>query len=44
MSLALRLILADPGRTLTDEEIEAAVDRVRAGLEAAGARPREATP
>jgi len=41
VSLALRLALADPERTLTDEEIEAAVDRVRAGLEAAGARPRE---
>ena len=44
VSLALRLTLADPVRTLTDEEIEAAVDRVRAGLEAAGARPRETTP
>ena len=41
VSLALRLALADPERTLTDEEIEAAVERVRAGLEAAGARPRE---
>ena len=41
VSLALRLALADPDRTLTDDEIEAAVGRVRAGLEAAGARPRE---
>jgi phenylalanyl-tRNA synthetase beta chain len=40
VSLALRLELADPGRTLTDEEIEAAVGRVREALEAAGARLR----
>ena len=40
VSLALRLTLADPGRTLTDEEIETAVDAVRAALEARGARPR----
>jgi len=35
-----RLELADPGRTLTDEEIEAAVGRVREALEAAGGRLR----
>jgi phenylalanyl-tRNA synthetase beta chain len=40
VSLALRLELADPGRTLTDEEIDAAVARVRAALEAAGGRLR----
>jgi len=40
VSLALRLELADPGRTLTDEEIEAAVDRVREALVAAGGRLR----
>jgi phenylalanyl-tRNA synthetase beta chain len=40
VSLALRLELADPGRTLTDEEIEAAVARVREALEAAGGRLR----
>ncbi len=41
VSLALRMELADPGRTLTDEEIDAAVARVRAALEAAGGRLRE---
>jgi phenylalanyl-tRNA synthetase beta chain len=40
VSLALRLELADPGRTLTDDEIEAAVTRVREALEAAGGRLR----
>jgi phenylalanyl-tRNA synthetase beta chain len=40
VGLALRLELADPGRTLTDEEIDAAVGRVRASLESAGARLR----
>jgi phenylalanyl-tRNA synthetase beta chain len=40
VSLALRLTLADPGRTLTDAEIEAVVTRVRDALEAAGARLR----
>jgi phenylalanyl-tRNA synthetase beta chain len=40
VSLALRLELADPGRTLTDDEIDAAVDRVREALEAAGGRLR----
>ena len=40
VSLALRLTLADPGRTLTDEEIEGAVARVRDALEARGARLR----
>jgi phenylalanyl-tRNA synthetase beta chain len=40
VSLALRLTLADPGRTLTDEEIDAAVARVREALEAAGGRLR----
>jgi len=40
VSLALRLTLADPGRTLTDAEIEAVVTRVREALEAAGARLR----
>jgi phenylalanyl-tRNA synthetase beta chain len=40
VGLALRLELADPGRTLTDEEIDAAVGRVRAALESAGARLR----
>ena len=43
VSLALRLELADPGRTLTDDEIDAAVGRVREALEAAargcGRRP-----
>ena len=32
VSLALRLSLADPGRTLTDDEIDAAVARVRDAL------------
>jgi phenylalanyl-tRNA synthetase beta chain len=41
VSLALRLELADPGRTLTDDEIDAAVARVREALEAAGGRLRE---
>ncbi|MGD9694205.1 MAG: phenylalanine--tRNA ligase subunit beta [Thermoleophilia bacterium] len=40
VSLALRLTLADPGRTLTDDEIDAAVARVREALEAGGARLR----
>jgi phenylalanyl-tRNA synthetase beta chain len=40
VSLALRLSLADPGRTLTDDEIEAAVARVRDALAAHGARLR----
>lgn len=40
VSLALRLTLADPGRTLTDDEIEAAVGRVREALGARGARLR----
>ena len=40
VSLALRLHLADPGRTLTDEEIEATVGRVRDALADRGARPR----
>ncbi len=39
-SLALRLTLADPGRTLTDEEIEAAVAGVRDALDAGGAHLR----
>jgi phenylalanyl-tRNA synthetase beta chain len=40
VSLALRLSLADPGRTLTDEEIEAAVGRVRDALASRGAHLR----
>ena len=40
VSLALRLSLADPGRTLTDDEIEAAVARVRDALAGRGARLR----
>ena len=32
VSLALRLTIADPGRTLTDDEIQAAVDRAREAL------------
>lgn len=40
VSLALRLELADPGRTLTDEEIEEAVVRVRDALAGRGARLR----
>ena len=40
VSLALRLSLADPGRTLTDEEIETAVERVRDALAARGANLR----
>lgn len=40
VSLALRMTLADPGRTLTDEEIEGAVGAVRAALEERGARLR----
>jgi len=40
VSLALRLNLADPGRTLTDEEIEAVVGRVREALAGHGARLR----
>jgi phenylalanyl-tRNA synthetase beta chain len=40
VSLALRLHLADPGRTLTDAEIEDAVARVRDALARRGARQR----
>jgi len=40
VSLALRLHLADPGRTLTDDEIETAVARVRDALDGRGARLR----
>lgn len=40
VSLALRFSLADPGATLTDEQIEATMDRVRAALEERGARLR----
>ena len=40
VSLALRLNLADPGRTLTDEEIEEAVARVSDALAERGARLR----
>ena len=40
VSLALRLSLADPGRTLTDGEIDAAVARVRDALAERGARLR----
>lgn len=40
VSLALRLQLADPGRTLTDDEIDAAVGRVRQALEDRGGRLR----
>ncbi|MGE3140319.1 MAG: phenylalanine--tRNA ligase subunit beta [Thermoleophilia bacterium] len=40
VSLALRLHLADPGRTLTDEEIDGAVARVRDALAGRGARLR----
>ena len=40
VSLALRLTLADPGRTLTDDEIEAAVARVREALAERGAHLR----
>jgi phenylalanyl-tRNA synthetase beta chain len=40
VSLALRVHLADPGRTLTDDEIDATVDAVRAALEERGARMR----
>ncbi len=40
VGLALRLHLADPGRTLTDEEIEEAVGRVRTALAGRGARRR----
>lgn len=32
VSLAIRLVIADPGRTLTDEEIGGTVDAVRAAL------------
>jgi len=41
VSLALRLTLADPGRTLTDDEIDTTVARVREALAAAGGRLRE---
>jgi phenylalanyl-tRNA synthetase beta chain len=41
VSLALRLTLVEPGRTLTDAEIEAAVERVRDALRGRGARLRE---
>ncbi len=41
VSLALRLSIADPGRTLTDDEIEGAVDAVvRALRERFGAELR----
>jgi phenylalanyl-tRNA synthetase beta chain len=40
VSLALRLSLADPGRTLTDDEIDAVVARVRDALAGRGARLR----
>ncbi len=40
VSLALRLHLADPGRTLTDEDIDTTVGQVRAALEEMGARLR----
>jgi len=40
VSLAVRLSLADPGRTLTDEEIEATVGRVRDALASRGAHLR----
>jgi len=40
VSLAVRLSLADPGRTLTDEEIESAVGRVRDALASRGAHLR----
>ncbi len=40
VSLALRIELADPGRTLTDEEIDAAVARVVAELAELGAKMR----
>jgi phenylalanyl-tRNA synthetase beta chain len=40
VSLALRLSIVDPGRTLTDEEIDAAAAAVAAALEARGARMR----
>ena len=40
VSLALRLEIADPGRTLTDEEIDAAVARARDALEARRRRLR----
>jgi phenylalanyl-tRNA synthetase beta chain len=40
VSLALRLSLADPGATLTDEQIDATLARVRTALEERGARLR----
>ncbi len=40
VGLALRLSLADPGRTLTDEEIETTVGRVRDALASRGAHLR----
>ena len=41
VSLALRLTLVEPGRTLTDAEIDAAVARVADALRERGARLRE---
>ncbi len=41
VGLAIRLTLVDPGRTLTDEEIDAAVDRVVGALADRGATLRE---
>jgi phenylalanyl-tRNA synthetase beta chain len=40
VSLALRFSLADPAATLTDEQIDATMGRVRAALEERGARLR----
>ncbi len=40
VSLALRLHLADPERTLTDEDIDSTVRQVRVALEELGARLR----
>jgi phenylalanyl-tRNA synthetase beta chain len=40
VSLAIRLTLVDPGRTLTDDELDAAVARVVDALAGAGARLR----
>jgi phenylalanyl-tRNA synthetase beta chain len=41
VSLALRMTLVEPGRTLTDDEIDAAVARVTDALRDRGARLRE---